>query len=98
MRDVAAQDARAQAESRLARTLLMPGNEVVDYPGEAFMNFGNIGLMELFFLLLLCGLPLLLVVWFVRTVRAMSASLRDIGERVGRLERAVQEASTRRDG
>ena len=61
------------------------------------MNFGNIGPIELLFVLLVWGVPLLLVVWFVRTLKAMSASLRDIGDRMGRLERAVQQASTKRD-
>jgi hypothetical protein len=60
------------------------------------MNFGNIGFAELAFALLLWALPLLLLVWFVRTLARMAASLRDIAERLSALERAVRDSSTHR--
>ena len=62
------------------------------------MNFGNIGPIELLFVLLVWGVPLLLLVWFVRTLAAMAASLRDIADRMGSVEHAIQQASLRRDG
>lgn len=57
------------------------------------MNFGTGGFVGLIFALLLWGLPLVLLVWFIRTLTAMSASLRDIADRLLSLERAVRSAS-----
>jgi hypothetical protein len=60
------------------------------------MNFGNIGVAELGFILLAWGLPLMLLVWFVRTLTAIAASLRDIADRLATLERAVRDTSIHR--
>ena len=59
------------------------------------MNFslGNIGLMELVFILLVWGIPIALLVWFVRTLTAISVSLRDIANRLDDLERTVRGTS-----
>ena len=56
------------------------------------MNFGNIGGMEMLFVLVLAwGIPLALLVWFVRTLSAMAASLRHIADRLGSLERTMRD-------
>ena len=56
------------------------------------MNFGNIGGMEMLFVLVLAwGIPLALLVWFVRTLSAMAASLRDIADRLATLERSLRD-------
>lgn len=55
------------------------------------MNYGTFGLASLFFALLVYGLPILLAVWFVKTVTSMSTSLREIAERLASLERAVRD-------
>ena len=60
------------------------------------MNFGNLGVFELGFVLLAWVVPLTFFVWFVRTLSAMSASLRDIADRLTTLERAVRDNSSRR--
>jgi hypothetical protein len=57
------------------------------------MNFGTSGFLELVFFLLVWGIPLVVIVWFVRTLTAMAASLQDIANRLGSLERAVRDAS-----
>ena len=60
------------------------------------MNFGSLGFGELGFVLLAWAVPLLLLVWFVRTVSAMAASLRDIADRLATIERAVRESTAQR--
>lgn len=57
------------------------------------MNFGNFGIFEMMFVLLIWGLPIVLLIWFVRTLTAMSVSLRDIAERLASVERAIKDAS-----
>ena len=57
------------------------------------MNFGNINPGGLLFALLLWALPIVLAVWFIRTLTAMAVSLRDIASRLASLERAVRDAS-----
>ena len=47
------------------------------------MNFGNSGVMADLFVILAWGIPLTLLVWFVRTLTAMATSLRDIADRTG---------------
>jgi len=61
------------------------------------MNFGNFGFLELVVLLFVWGLPLALLVWFIRTLSAMAGSLRDIADRLVTLERAVRDGTTHRD-
>lgn len=61
------------------------------------MNFVGPGLGELGFLLLAWAVPIGLIIWFVRTVSAMAAALREIAARLGTLERAVRESADRRD-
>jgi hypothetical protein len=59
------------------------------------MNFNTIGLWGPFFSLLFWALPLVLVIlaiWFVRTLRAIAFSLRDIANRLSDLERAVRDS------
>ena len=56
------------------------------------MNFGGIGSMEVVFLFVLAwGIPLAFLVWFVRTLMKMAASLRDIADRLASLENVVRE-------
>lgn len=57
------------------------------------MNFGALGFSELIFVLLMWALPLVLLVWFIRTLGSMAASLRDIADRLLAVERAVRDAS-----
>ena len=61
------------------------------------MNFVGPGFGALGFVLLAWAVPIGLMIWFVRTVSAMAASLREIADRLGTLERAVRESSDRRD-
>jgi len=60
------------------------------------MNFGGAGFGELGVFLLLWGLPIGLMIWFVRTLSAMAGALREIADRLGTLERAIRESSDRR--
>lgn len=53
----------------------------------------NPNLGELVFTLLVWILPLVLVVWFIRTLTNMAASLRDIADRLVSLERAVRDGT-----
>jgi hypothetical protein len=56
------------------------------------MNFGGIGSLEVLLLFVLAwGIPLALLVWFVRTLSGMAASLRGIAERLASLERTVRD-------
>jgi hypothetical protein len=56
------------------------------------MNFGGIGSLEVLLLFVLAwGIPLTLLVWFVRTLSGMAASLRAIAERLASLERTVRD-------
>jgi hypothetical protein len=55
------------------------------------MNFGNIGFMEMLFVLLIWAMPLALLVWFVRTLAAMARSLREVADRLASLERTIRE-------
>jgi len=57
------------------------------------MDVSLVGLSGLLFRLLLWGLPLVLLVWFIRTLTAIASSLRDIADRLSALERAVRDAS-----
>ena len=57
------------------------------------MNFGNLGFIELIFLLLVWGVPIALVVWFVRTLTAMSLAVREIADRLASVERAIRDAT-----
>lgn len=56
------------------------------------MNFGP-GPFELVFFVLPWALPFILLVWFIRTVAAIAASLRDIAERLTTIERAIRDVS-----
>lgn len=60
------------------------------------MNFGNFGLFELGFVLVVWGIPLTCLVWFVRTLSAMAASLRDVSNRLATLEREFRDDATHR--
>ena len=60
------------------------------------MNFGSFGAFEMVFVLLIWGIPLTFLVWFVRTLSAMASSLRDIADRLATLERAVRDNSVHR--
>jgi hypothetical protein len=60
------------------------------------MNFGSIGALELIFVLAIWILPLVLVIWFVRKLAGMAASLRAIDDRLGELERRLRDATTSR--
>ena len=62
------------------------------------MNFGNIGFAEMLFVLLVWAIPLILVVWFVRTLMNIASSLRDIADRMGSLERTVRDSLHDRRG
>ena len=55
------------------------------------MDISLVGLSGLLFRLLLWGLPLVLLVWFIRTRTAIANSLRDIADRLSALERAVRD-------
>lgn len=55
------------------------------------MNFGNIGVMEMLFVLVIWAMPLALLVWFVRTFAAMARSLREVADRLASLERTIRE-------
>jgi hypothetical protein len=55
------------------------------------MNFGNIGVMEMLFVLLIWAIPLTLLVWFVRTLTAMATSLREVADRLASLERTIRD-------
>ena len=57
------------------------------------MNFGDIGGVEFLFVLLLWCLPVLLLVWFIKTLSGMASSLRDIAARLQALERAIRDAT-----
>jgi hypothetical protein len=46
------------------------------------MNVGNLGFLELITFLLVLGLPVALLVWFVRALAGMAVSLREIAERL----------------
>lgn len=60
---------------------------------QTMMNFGAFGPLEFVFLVLLWALPFVLLVWFIRTVASIAASLRDIAERLGSVERAIRDGS-----
>jgi hypothetical protein len=60
------------------------------------MNFGGAAFGEMGFILLAWAIPIGLMIWFVRTLSAMSGALREIADRLGTLERAVRESSDRR--
>lgn len=55
------------------------------------MNFGNVGVMEMLFVLVVWAIPLTVLVWFVRTLTAMAASLREIADRLASLERSIRD-------
>ena len=55
------------------------------------MNFGNIGVMEMLFVLLIWAIPLTFLVWFVRTLTAMATSLREVADRLASLERTIRD-------
>ena len=57
------------------------------------MNFGNSGLLEVMFAVLVSLIPVVLLGWFVRTLSSISASLREIAERLGSVERAIRDVS-----
>lgn len=62
------------------------------------MNFGNLGILAPVVALLLWCLPLILAVWFIKTLAGMASSLRDIVTRLQALERAVRDATASRPG
>ncbi len=57
------------------------------------MNFGNFGVLGVLFALLLWCLPLVLLVWFLKTLGDIARSLREIAARLEALERAVRDAA-----
>jgi hypothetical protein len=57
------------------------------------MNFGNSGLLEVIFAVLVWLIPVVLLGWFVRTLSSISASLREIAERLGSVEGAIRDVS-----
>lgn len=57
------------------------------------MDVSLVGLWGLLLKLLLLGLPLVVLVWFIRTLTVIASSLRDIADRLSALERAVRDAS-----
>jgi hypothetical protein len=57
------------------------------------MDISLLGLWGSLFSLLLWGIPVVLMVWFVRTLTAIASSLRDIAEHLARIERTVRETS-----
>jgi len=58
------------------------------------MNFGNVGLLELAFVVMAWGIPIVLVVWFVITLAAISRSLHHIAARMASLERALRDLTS----
>ena len=60
------------------------------------MFFGDGFGAGLLFALLVWALPLILAVWFVRTVASIAASLDAIVTRLASLEQAVRDSSSRR--
>lgn len=60
------------------------------------MFFGGGFGAGLLFALLVWALPLILAVWFVRTVASIAASLDAIVTRLASLEQAVRDSSSRR--
>ena len=59
------------------------------------MNFGGgFGDLGFVFVLLVWALPLVLAIWFIRTVASIAASLRAIANRLESLERAVRDNSS----
>jgi len=61
------------------------------------MNFGSVGALELILVLTLWILPLVVVIWFVRKLVGMAASLRTIDARLGELERRLRDGTTSRN-
>jgi hypothetical protein len=57
------------------------------------MDVSLVGLWGSLFTLLLWGLPIVLLVWFIRTLTAIARSLREIADRLSDLERAVRDTS-----
>ena len=57
------------------------------------MNFGNSGFLEVMFEVLVWLIPVVLLGWFVRTLSSISASLREIAERLGSVEGAIRDVS-----
>ena len=61
------------------------------------MNFGSVGLLELFPFIIISALPVLLLLWFIKTLTAVAVSLRQIADRLATLERTLRDtASTQR--
>ncbi len=61
---------------------------------DTIMNFGaGPALLQLAFLLVIWGIPLVLLVWFIRILTAMARRLGDIVSRLDSLERAIQDAN-----
>jgi hypothetical protein len=59
------------------------------------MNFGGgLGDLGFVFVLLVWALPLVLAIWFIRTVASIAASLQAIANRLESLERAVRDNSS----
>lgn len=61
------------------------------------MTVGNMNVVELVFYVLVMALPFVLLVWFVRTLSAMSQALAAIVTRLAALEQAVRSDSARRN-
>jgi len=59
------------------------------------MNFGP-GVEGLGVYVLVWGVIIGLVVWFVRTLSSIAGALREIADRLGSLERAVRDDANRR--
>ena len=57
------------------------------------MDVSLVALWDTLLRLLLWGLPLIVLVWFIRTLTGIATSLRDIADRLSALEGAVREAS-----
>jgi len=57
------------------------------------MDVSLVGLSGLLFKLLLWGVPVALLVWFIRTLTAVSSSLREIADWFSALEQAVRDIS-----
>jgi cytochrome c-type biogenesis protein CcmH/NrfF len=57
------------------------------------MDVSLVGLWGSLFTLLLWGLPIVLLVWFIRTLTAIARSLHEIADRLSDLERAVRDRS-----
>ena len=60
------------------------------------MNFGNVGFIEVLFVLIVWALPVALVVWFIVAISRISRSVRDISIRLASLEIALREGAMRR--